>query len=114
MISSLTIGYKLESVREAVRRLTFTAKYTKNGNPTFSAAAGAHNDLIMALTLACYFFKTDEACPASMLLSLGRPATESRANLISSDFCKTECSTVDPVRGAATPVSVKRHAEPRS
>jgi len=42
-------------MREAVRRLTFTAKYTKNGNPTFPAAAGAHDDLIMAnLLITCW------------------------------------------------------------
>ena len=41
----------------------FTAKYSKNGNPTFSAAGGAHDDLIMALTLACYFFENKRGLP---------------------------------------------------
>ena len=81
MISSLTIGYKLESVREAVRRLTFTAKYTKNGNPTFSAAAGAHDDLIMALTLACYFFENRRGLPRVHATVVG-----TTRNRISSQF----------------------------
>jgi hypothetical protein len=92
----------------------FTVKYTKNGNPTFSAAAGAHDDLIMALALACHFLKVPEACPASMPLSLGRQAAESQTNWISSEFCRTGCSTVDLVRAAAAPVSVELHAEPAS
>jgi hypothetical protein len=40
-----------------------TVKYTKNGNPTFSAAAGAHDDLIMALALACHFFESPRGLP---------------------------------------------------
>jgi hypothetical protein len=41
----------------------FILKYTQNGNPTFSAAAGAHDDLIMALVLACYFFENRRGLP---------------------------------------------------
>ena len=41
----------------------FILKYTPNGNPTFSAAAGAHDDLIMALALACYYFENRRGLP---------------------------------------------------
>jgi len=41
----------------------FSLKYTQNGNPTFSAASGAHDDLIMALALACYFFENRRGLP---------------------------------------------------
>jgi hypothetical protein len=41
----------------------FILKYTQNGNPTFSAAAGAHDDLIMALSLACYFLENRRGLP---------------------------------------------------
>jgi hypothetical protein len=50
----------------------FTAKYTKKGNPTFSAAAGAH-DLIMALSLACYFFENRRGLPRVYATVVGTP-----------------------------------------
>lgn len=36
----------------------FTVKFKSNGRATYSAAAGAHDDLIMALSLACHFFES--------------------------------------------------------
>jgi hypothetical protein len=41
----------------------FTIKFTANGKSTYSAASGAHDDLIMALCLACHFFAYRRGTP---------------------------------------------------
>jgi hypothetical protein len=41
----------------------FIVRFTAKGNATYSAAAGAHDDLIMALSLACHFFERRRGTP---------------------------------------------------
>ena len=51
---------------------SFVVKFKENGNATYSAAAGAHDDLIMALALACHFFATRRRMPLVQVTFLGR------------------------------------------